>query len=316
MGLMAKRIVSVVVPTRNRPDTLRAALASIRALEGDDLTFEILVGDNGAAPETKQVAAEFAAKYAQTGKNGCPSARNVAMRLGTGEFYAFLDDDDVWLAENIRPHIKLLDENPGLQAVFGQVVQTDAQLNPICPAYPDSAPANDDWFMRMMSGYFAQVGATVVRGDVVREIGLMDESLIGDSDWDWQLRIAGRGQIGFTPVPCVLCRGRPDGSYDDLQKRRAVFTRRIFWRHAMPNRGRWPSATALLRSYFGSIETYYTYFERASAMRAEAGQRWPAARAFWQSFLLCPHWAAKRIARGARRAAPAEHPTEYPSALG
>ena len=39
--------VSVVVPTCNRASLLREALASIRALEGPDLTFEIIVGDNG-----------------------------------------------------------------------------------------------------------------------------------------------------------------------------------------------------------------------------------------------------------------------------
>ena len=46
-----QRKVSVIVPTCDRPMLLREALASIRALEGHDLTFEILVCDNGTVPE-------------------------------------------------------------------------------------------------------------------------------------------------------------------------------------------------------------------------------------------------------------------------
>jgi len=58
-----RRLVSVIVPTRDRPTLLRKALASIRALEGPDLRFEILVGDNGNSPENKSIAAEFGGFY-------------------------------------------------------------------------------------------------------------------------------------------------------------------------------------------------------------------------------------------------------------
>ena len=108
----AQRKVSVIVPTCDRPALLRQALKSIRALEGPDLTFEILVGDNGSVPETAAVADEFGAIYLKTATRGASASRNVGLRAATGEYLAFLDDDDVWLAGNIRPHLKLLDANP------------------------------------------------------------------------------------------------------------------------------------------------------------------------------------------------------------
>ena len=76
--------VSVIIATHNRPEKLRGALASVRALEGPDLSFEILVGDNGATPETAAVVAEFGGLYAKTDVRGCPAARNLAMRRMTG----------------------------------------------------------------------------------------------------------------------------------------------------------------------------------------------------------------------------------------
>ncbi len=57
----------------------------------------------------------------------------------------------------------------------------------------------------MMSGYAPQVGGTVVRAEAVLKLGPMDRSLIGGTDWDWQLRIAGP-PIGFVEKVCVLFR--------------------------------------------------------------------------------------------------------------
>ena len=117
------RIVSVIIGTRNRPDTLRAALASIRALEGPDLKFQILVGDNGTTPETAGVVADFGGIYDRTEKYGCPAARNLAIRRMTGEFVALLDDDDVWLPDHIRAH--WLNE---LRAAAAHATRTDALM--------------------------------------------------------------------------------------------------------------------------------------------------------------------------------------------
>ena len=70
MNRPAQRRVSVVVPTCNRPAFLREALASIRALEGPDLAFEIIVGDNGEPGPAAEVAAA-----SRTGACPSPSRR-------------------------------------------------------------------------------------------------------------------------------------------------------------------------------------------------------------------------------------------------
>jgi len=57
------RFISVIVPTFNRPVLLGEAVESIRALEGTDFQFEILVCDNGQARETQSVADRYGTKY-------------------------------------------------------------------------------------------------------------------------------------------------------------------------------------------------------------------------------------------------------------
>ena len=134
------RTVSVVVPTRDRPQLLKEALASIRALEGPDLTFEIVIGDNGTDPDTAKVAAEFGAIHLRTPRNGAAAARNIALEAATGEFVAFLDDDDLWEASHIRPHIALMDENPNVDCVLGQVTLTDHNRRLLNEPSPESPP--------------------------------------------------------------------------------------------------------------------------------------------------------------------------------
>ncbi|WP_409560535.1 glycosyltransferase family 2 protein [Hyphomicrobium sp. MC8b] len=294
------RRVSVIIGTRDRPALLREAMASIRALEGSDLTFEILVGDNGTTPETPNVVAEFGGVYARTDKNGCAAARNLAMRRATGDFIAFLDDDDLWTSEHIRSHIAFLDAHPDYEAVFGQIVSTNTGRQPLGEPWPASLPLDGDVFDLMLSGYFPQVGGSVFRGNAIDKYGLMDETLIGDSDWDWQLRIARNARIGFVEIPCVLFRQRDPGSFDQLQRTRQKFTKRIFRRHAFLSR-RAPfqrlRPSTIYRAYAGAAWQYFDYFCTHAVQRSNSGEHAGARHALFGAFLTLPHVALSRFVR-------------------
>ncbi len=286
--MTAPRKVSVIIGTRDRPALLRQACESIRALEDDDLQFEILIGDNGGLPETRAVAEAFGAYHEVTDKNGCAAARNLALKQVTGEFVALLDDDDVWLADHIRPHIAHMDAHPECAAVFGQVVFADHEMRRRPDQWRAETPEHGDVFRMMMSGWFPQVGATLIRRSVVDEIGLMDETLIGDSDWDWQMRVTRDYPTAIIDAECVLFRGKAAGGSDKLLWMRTKYTRKIFFRHLWSNRKRWPSATAILRSYFGCMETYYAYFMESAATRAVSDGQPGRILALWRAFLIYP----------------------------
>ncbi len=287
--LTGKRCVSVVVPTRNRPDTLRQALASIRALEAADLTFEILVGDNGDDPRTPRVCAEFDARHLPVSENGAGAARNAGLLAATGELIAFLDDDDVWMANHIRPHLAVFDARPEIEAVMARVMAVDEDLREIAGPWPWTVCAEGDESVRtMLSGYYPQIGATMVRASVRGEVGAFDAALLGDQDWDWQLRVARRRKTAYIPDPCVLFRQRPPGSFDALRLRRLGFGRRVFLRHALPERRVWPSLGAMANSYRDVLWHYYEYFVEAATERAEKGEPgvWRAIWGAWRTFPL------------------------------
>ena len=270
----AARLVSVIVPTNNRPSQLRLALASIRALEGPDLHFEILVGDNGNAPETPAVAREFDAVYLKTKKNGAGPARNLDLSAATGDYFSFIDDDDIWLPENIRPHLAMLDARPELDAVIGQLICTDKDLNPISGPLPDVSPGEGDKMLREMLGdWFPQVGTTLARMRVRDKVGLFDEKHVHGEDVDWFLRLGRLRTVAFTQTPCILFRGRPPGTYDKLHRSRLVAGRRVFLKHAIPERRIFKSAGDFSRGYNSRMWQFFTYFSYAAEQRAARGER-------------------------------------------
>jgi glycosyltransferase involved in cell wall biosynthesis len=274
------RKVSVIVPTCDRPALLREALASIRALEGPDLLFEILVGDDGCAPEVSGIAEHFGAIYLKTSRRGASSARNVCLRAATGDYLAFLDDDDVWLPGNLRSQMALLDSSPLLNAVIGQVVYTDPDLVPKGPPWPTEPPGDGDRMLRkMLGGYYPQLGTALARMRVREEVGEFDETLIGAEDWDWFLRIARRHELGYVEVPGILFRGRLPRSSDALQWKRVNYCRRVFLRHSLASWQIWRSPLEFSKAYTGTLKHLYMYFFEAAVERATGGNRGPALRA-------------------------------------
>lgn len=281
------RRVSVIVPTRDRPDFLAEALASIRAVEAWDLVCEILVCDNGTHPDTPVVSERFGARYFQVTRPGAAATRNAGLRAATGDYIAHLDDDDLWTKDHVRPHLALMEARPDIATVVGQIQCTGPDRELLGPLWPTDLPEHGDFFMTFMS-YFPQVGGTVSRISVRDTVGEFDETLLGDADWDWQLRIAKRHRVGFVPVPCVLFRQRPPGSADKVHLRRIPHTRRIFFRHALPEWKRWDSPRAFLRTYNQTMSSYFQYFTLATVERARTGNALGALDAARHAIAISP----------------------------
>jgi GT2 family glycosyltransferase len=97
---------TVVVATRERPESLRRCLRSLLALDYPD--YEIVVVDNAPeTPVTRELVGgdEFRerVKYAREDLRGLAAAHNRGLAEAEGEFVAFTDDDvtvdDLWLLE-------------------------------------------------------------------------------------------------------------------------------------------------------------------------------------------------------------------------
>jgi glycosyltransferase involved in cell wall biosynthesis len=289
--------VTVVVPTKNRGRLLAEAIRSVQALDGPDLNFEILVCDNGSTDDTANVARALGVRVLQATTPGSAAARNVGIRAATGDYIAFLDDDDLWLPGQLRPQLAVLAARPDLAACVGQVLPTDAEGNVLGPPYPTELPADGDAFGAFLQRW-PQIGALVVRASVRETVGYQDESLLSSQDWDWQLRIALRHRIGHVAVPGVLFRSRPiaTSQEDETNWRRVWVHRRVFWRNVWHGRRRLPWAR-LLRTALRFDGVYAGYFLRSGAVHASAGERSAARRSIARALVISALHVAASIAR-------------------
>jgi glycosyltransferase involved in cell wall biosynthesis len=94
-------LFSVVIPTHNRPQLLRRAVASVLAQNFAD--FEVLVVDDGSIAPASEALSGLADSRLRLFRNdiaqGVSAARNHGVAEARGRVVSFLDDDDVWLPE-------------------------------------------------------------------------------------------------------------------------------------------------------------------------------------------------------------------------
>jgi glycosyltransferase involved in cell wall biosynthesis len=101
--------VTVVVPTRFRPELLTRAVRSALAQTVADI--EVLVVVDGPDEETHAALKELGDPRVRPiglpERGGAPNARNVGAREAAAPWVAFLDDDDEWLPEKLRVQLDL-----------------------------------------------------------------------------------------------------------------------------------------------------------------------------------------------------------------
>jgi glycosyltransferase involved in cell wall biosynthesis len=99
--------VSVVVCTRNRPETLAAALEAIEHQTLQRERYEVIVVDDGSTDDTAAVARAAGAQVIRFPEHrGVAAARNEGFRSAQAPIVAFTDDDCVpareWLEELLK----------------------------------------------------------------------------------------------------------------------------------------------------------------------------------------------------------------------
>jgi glycosyltransferase involved in cell wall biosynthesis len=95
-------LVSVIVPTYNRRETIQAAIASVQRQTYSD--WELIVVDDGSTDDTAALIERSDPRLVliRQKNQGVNAARNTAMLRARGQYIAFLDSDDEWLPHHLE----------------------------------------------------------------------------------------------------------------------------------------------------------------------------------------------------------------------
>jgi len=206
-------IVSVVIPTRNRPQIVARGVRT--ALTQTLQSIEVIVIIDGPDQETVNVLSQITdprLRVIELSKNVGPSgARNTGVREAKGTWIAFLDDDDEWLPQKLERQLEVANNShydfPVVASRFISQTQKGDFIRPT--RLPNlSEPLSEYLFAR--NSFFKEEGciqtSTIfVKKELVQKMPL-EEKFYRHEDWEWLLRVTAMEGVGieFVPEPMAI----------------------------------------------------------------------------------------------------------------
>jgi len=197
--------VSVIIPTHNRAALVTEAINSVLTQTFKD--FELIVVDDGSTDNTRDALKGYTDRihYIYQENQRRSEARNTGIKAASGEYIAFLDDDDLWLPHKLEKQVTFLDANPdkGLVHTFTDAIDITGRL------MEKERNGRLQWYKKSMKlGYtyegISRLGAiflssVLLRSRCLEKVGLFDTVTEAYEDWDFGLRFASEYRIGIIP---------------------------------------------------------------------------------------------------------------------
>lgn len=205
----AAPLVSVVIPTKNRPELLARALASVVSQQCD-YPVEILVVDDASSDIAGAVVQRFQMSHGDRmliacHRNGLPAggigARLTGVSLAKGKYIAFLDDDDAWLPTKLQQQLIVLESNPSVGGVSCWFL---VQMEGV--SYPRRIVKPLSLRELLSANLLGSFSLCMVRAEIARKIGArLDSSLPSHQDWFFWLEVFRAGyDIEVVKEPLVI----------------------------------------------------------------------------------------------------------------
>lgn len=200
--------VSVIIPTYNRAGFISNAVRSVQ--RQDYQNIEIIIVDDGSNDNTQTVVNSLKKEipnifYCHNARSKGPSgARNTGMLKAAGSYITFLDSDDIWLKNHLNDGMKILDQNPTIDVLFGNFNIFDLQNNRYLFNWFDQkkilhtlksiqlSPTvrilHDNLFKALIQENFFHLASSIIRRPTIKGI-LFDESIMYSEDRDFAINL-------------------------------------------------------------------------------------------------------------------------------
>jgi glycosyltransferase involved in cell wall biosynthesis len=203
-------LVSVIMNVRNGASFLREALDSVLAQTFTD--WELIVWDDCSTDNSAQIISEYRDPrihyFLSPEDTTLGKARGDAIRHASGEWLAFLDQDDVWLPGKLEKQMALTASGVGI--IYGRTVMFDARHGNRCDydyAHEFTMLPEGDIFAQLFAdACFIAMSSAVLRRAAVEEAGSIPPAIEVTPDYYLYAAIARRYQA--RAVQHVVCRYR------------------------------------------------------------------------------------------------------------
>lgn len=219
-----KKLVSVIIPTYRRPETLESALVSVLASTYEP--FEIIVVDDNEEDDfhqrTKALTDRMREKHGEIryvrmpAHGGGSAARNTGFRASRGEYIMLLDDDDRFLPEKMAAQAAFLD---GCDESWGVCYTRYVDMrNGKVIGRSGETRQGALLVEELARNLFIHAGSNLMlRRGVVEEVGGFDESFERNQDIEFLIRTLKRRKLGFVDVEGLIVSIHARPGVDDIR---------------------------------------------------------------------------------------------------
>jgi glycosyltransferase involved in cell wall biosynthesis len=204
---------SIIIPTHNRSSYLRQTLESVWRQTFSD--YEVIVVDDGSTDDTPSYLSEISDKVTAIHQTNCGpgAARNKGAQHASGEYLAFLDDDDLWFPWTLETVAELIVANDGPSLIsaklFGFTNSSDFNSVKLSTT---SVEVFSDYLASSDRDCFVGAGMLFVRRDEFVKVGGFSSRHINLEDHDLILRLGTAAGFVRIDEPATLGWRRHDGS--------------------------------------------------------------------------------------------------------
>lgn len=144
---------------------------------------------------------------------GIAASCNRGLKEVKGTYFSLLDQDDLWKPEKAARQVQYLEQHKNVDVVWCRLELIDAQGHTLGERkLPE--PRTGNLFLTFFKHGAAPMLSCMYRSSLLERVGLFNETLEGNEDLDFMLRVADVTSFGFVPEILVEQRYRP-GSFSD-----------------------------------------------------------------------------------------------------
>ncbi|WP_445241046.1 glycosyltransferase [Microcoleus vaginatus] len=224
---IGRPLVSVIIPTKDRPEMLTQAIQSV--LNQTFTELEIIVVNDGGV-DVQSVISRLNAKgnivYKKHDRTlERSAARNTGIRAARGKYIAYLDDDDNYYPNHIETLVKFLENGEYkiayTDAVMAQQEKQNGEYVTLHRSVPYSLDFDKD---KILVSNCTPNLCLMHEKSCLDEVGLFDETLSTHEDWDLIIRLSRKFDIAHIKETTCEFTQRNDGT-NTSSHNRGDFTR-------------------------------------------------------------------------------------------
>ena len=296
-------LISVVLPTRGRPELVRDSLRSVVAQTYPGEIECFVVHDQEPADQTLAELGQPGRTVTVIENDGAPGlagARNVGLKRVSGEFVASCDDDDTWHPTKMEKQVRRFRTDP-------DVIVLGTGIRLILPGGKTADwPGRSDriTYRTLLRNRVKELHSStlMMRRDAFAKAGLYDEELPHGyaEDYDFVLRAARVGRVGVVREPLADIRKDGQSYYRGRAENTTVALRAFMAKHtdiAGDRRGH-----ARMLGQLAFAESSLGHRSVATKLALKSVARWPFSPHPYVALLqITTRLEPARIARLARR---------------